>query len=93
MYLFLADHSIIRSIIIGLELPRGFWTDLGTNIEYRGNQIIEADAPPGRVPMFARNGSLFPLAAAGKMELHYFPSLGGEFFLWEPEAGGNSAFQ
>ena len=26
------------------------------------------------------------------MELHYFPSLGGEFFLWEPEVERNSVF-
>lgn len=26
------------------------------------------------------------------MELHYFPSLGGEFFLWEPDADDNSQF-
>ena len=42
--------------------------------------------------MFARNGSLFPLSAVGKMELHYFPSLGGEFFLWEPDEDDNSQF-
>ena len=26
------------------------------------------------------------------MELHYFPSLGGEFFLWEPDVNDNSQF-
>jgi hypothetical protein len=75
-----------------LNLPRGLWTDLRTNQEYRGNQTVEVDAPVGRIPMFARNGSLFPIAAVGKMELHYFPSLGGEFFLWEPDEDDNSQF-
>jgi hypothetical protein len=42
--------------------------------------------------MFARNGSLFPISTVGKMELHYFPSLGGEFFLWEPDEDENSQF-
>jgi alpha-glucosidase (family GH31 glycosyl hydrolase) len=79
-----------------LELPRGNWTDLRTNIEYHGQQTIEVDAPPGRVPMFVRNGWIVPLDAGTilgeKMELHYFPSLGAEFFLWEPGIDDNSQF-
>lgn len=75
-----------------VELPRGIWTDLRTNAEYGGNRVVKVDAPPGRVPMFVRNGWILPLAAQGKMELHYFPSLGGEFFLWEPEVNDNSQF-
>ena len=79
-----------------VELPVGLWTDLRTNVEYRGKQTVEVDAPVGQVPTFVRNGSLFPMAsqgnAPGKMELHYFPSLGGEFFLWEPGPEDNSQF-
>jgi hypothetical protein len=75
-----------------LNLPRGLWTDLRTNTEYQGNQAVEVDAPPGQVPTFARNGSILPLAAKHAMELHYFPSLGAEFFLWEPDLQANSQF-
>jgi hypothetical protein len=75
-----------------LDLPRGSWTDFRTNTEYRGNQTIEVDAPAGQVPMFVRNGWIVPLELQSKMELHYFPDLGGEFFLWEPEQGENSQF-
>jgi hypothetical protein len=85
-----------------VHLPRGNWTDLRTNTEYRGNQTIEVDAPAGQVPMFVRNGWIVPLETRAtesqasdippKMELHYFPSLGGEFFLWEPDLGENSQF-
>jgi glycosyl hydrolase family 31 len=75
-----------------LELPMGIWTDVRTNTEYRGRQPIEVDAPPGQIPVFIRNGSLVPVAAQGKMELHYYPSLGGEFFLWEPAIDENSQF-
>jgi hypothetical protein len=93
----LGDELLVAPVLgegdkLQVKLPRGLWTDLGTNIEYRGNQTVDVDAPAGRVPMFARNGSLFPLYAAGKMELHYFPSLGGEFFLWEPDEDDNSQF-
>ena len=58
----------------------------------RAGRSIEVDAPAGRVPMFVRNGWIVPLAAREKMELHYFPSLGGEFFLWEPDVNENSQF-
>lgn len=79
-----------------LELPRGNWTDLRTNVEYHGGQTIAVDAPPGRVPAFVRNGWIVPLAAEeaaeAKMDLHYFPSLGAEFFLWEPGIDENSQF-
>jgi len=75
-----------------LDLPRGNWTDVRTNAEYRGNQSIEVDAPPGRVPMFVRNGWIVPLSYKDRMELHYYPSLGGEFFLWEPDVNENSQF-
>jgi len=75
-----------------LELPKGNWTDLRTNREYRGNQTVEVDAPAGRVPMFVRNGWIVPLQKKDEMELHYFPSLGAEFFLWEPDLDENSQF-
>jgi alpha-glucosidase (family GH31 glycosyl hydrolase) len=93
----LGDEVLLAPMITtgtrrSLRLPRGLWTDLRTNVEHKGNQTVEVDAPMGHVPMFARNGALFPLAAKNAMELHYFPSLAGEFFLWEPEKKDNSQF-
>jgi len=73
-----------------VDLPRGIWTDFRTNTEYRGNQTVQVDAPAGHVPMFVRNGWIVPLAMKDAMELHYFPSLGAEFFIWEPEKNDNS---
>src|SRR5204863_5921587 len=57
----LGDEVLVAPMISAgskrrLELPRGNWTDLRTNTEYRGGQAIEVDAPAGRVPMFVRNG-------------------------------------
>jgi hypothetical protein len=75
-----------------VELPLGNWTELSSNTEYRGRQTIEVNAPVAQVPTFVRNGSLLPIAAQGKMELHYFPSLGAEFFLWESNQEDNSMF-
>jgi hypothetical protein len=96
--LFLLGDELLVAPVIGpaskrrLDLPRGRWTDLRTDVEYTGSRSVEIDAPAGHVPIFARNGSLLPLAGAAKTELHYFPSLGGEFFLWEPDLEDISQF-
>jgi len=96
--LFMLGDEILLAPVLGsgskrkLTLPRGNWTDVRTNREYRGNQTIEVDAPAGRVPMFVRNGWIIPLAGKDRMELHYYPSLGAEFFLWEPDSNENSQF-
>ncbi len=95
---FMLGDEVLLAPVLGpsarrrIELPRGNWTDLRTNIEYPGRQTIEVNAPPGRIPAFVRNGWIVPFAAENKMELHYFPSLGAEFFLWEPELEENSQF-
>src|SRR5579883_496434 len=95
---FMLGDEVLLAPVLGpsarrrIELPRGNWTDLRTNIEYPGRQTIEVNAPAGRVPAFIRNGWIVPFAAENKMELHYFPSLGAEFFLWEPELEENSQF-
>jgi hypothetical protein len=39
------------------------------------------------LPVFARNGTIVPLASPGGMALHYFPKLGAEFFLLEQDLG------
>ena len=66
-------------------LPRGIWTDLRTGVSYPGRKTIDIEAPAGALPMFAKNGSVLPLAEDGLMRVHYFPKLGGEFFIWEPD--------
>jgi alpha-glucosidase (family GH31 glycosyl hydrolase) len=76
-------------------LPMGIWTDLRTNQTHKGRQVIEIDAPAETLPLFARNGSIFPLArteASQPMMVHYFPRLAGEFFLPEPDLGDITQF-
>lgn len=78
-----------------IELPRGSWTDLRSNVRHPGRQVVEIDAPPDYTPLLARNGSVFPLAVQSRsdfLELHYIPNLGGEFFLWEPDIEENTQF-
>jgi alpha-glucosidase (family GH31 glycosyl hydrolase) len=65
-------------------LPQGIWTNLKSNAVSRGRQVIPLEDTPS---IFARNGSIVPLAGAGTLELHYFPKLGAEFFVYEQEAG------
>lgn len=64
--------------------PPGIWTSLETNREYQGRTT--ADIETAALPVFAHNGAIVPLDSAGGIALHYFPSLGGEFFF--AESGG-----
>lgn len=66
-------------------LPQGLWTDWHTNKVERGRRTIEIFAERPMLPMWMRNGSIVPVDRPGRVELHYFPKLGGEYFLWEPE--------
>lgn len=69
-------------------LPRGIWTRLDTNEVHNGRQSIEIETRDAA--LFARNGSIVPLERAGSIELHYFPRLGGEFFLFERDSADYS---
>ncbi|MCX6631424.1 MAG: hypothetical protein NTW28_27745 [Candidatus Solibacter sp.] len=62
-------------------LPRGSWTNLETNQVTVGPRTIEVESKS--LPVFARNGAIVPLDSPAGMALHYFPKLGGEFFLLE----------
>jgi hypothetical protein len=66
-----------------VRLPRGIWTDLRTNRTYTGRQSHQVEG--SGLPVFAKNGALVPLARADVYEMHYFPKLGGEFFIYEVE--------
>jgi alpha-glucosidase (family GH31 glycosyl hydrolase) len=85
----LGDELLIAPITVpGYErtvyLPQGIWTRLDTNETYPGRQAIQIKS--AGLPVFARNGSIVPLAASA-LELHYFPKLGAEFFLFENDRG------
>jgi hypothetical protein len=67
-------------------LPQGIWTELATGREYKGRQVIEIES--NELPLFGRNGTILPLDPLKRgepMVLHYFPKLGAEFFVLEPE--------
>ena len=66
-----------------LRFPMGLWTDLRTNRTYTGRQTHRIDGPG--LPVFAKNGALVPFERDGFYEMHYYPKLGGEFFIYESE--------
>ncbi len=75
-------------------LPMGVWTELRNNRRHRGRQVIDIDSPDA-LPLFAKNGCIVPLAAGkdgGPVSLHYFPSLGAEYFLYEAHSGETTQF-
>jgi alpha-glucosidase (family GH31 glycosyl hydrolase) len=65
-------------------LPMGIWTRLSDNQVFQGKRTVKIEAGPGEMPVFSRNGAILPLGSE-PMKLHYFPRLGGEFFLFESE--------
>lgn len=70
--------------------PMGQWTDFRTNRLYAGRRTDEVDCGDAAVCVFARNGSIVPLAEradGGLLEAHYFPRLAAEFFLYERGSG------
>ncbi|MGE5568994.1 MAG: hypothetical protein ACM3S5_08160 [Rhodospirillales bacterium] len=92
---FMVGDELLVAPVLGsvdsvqVYFPQGIWTDLRTNEVYKGRQVARVPTVPGEMPVFVRNGSILPLAAdeGGPMELHYFPSLAGEFFLYEEDLG------
>lgn len=70
-----------------LRLPMGTWTDLRNNRTYSGRQSHQlAHQLDGTgLLVLAKNGAVVPFARDGYYEAHYFPKLGGEFFIYESD--------
>lgn len=86
----LGDELLVAPVLgpvseINVYFPKGVWTDLSTGAAYKGRESASVRTAPGVLPIFARNGTIVPLRAedGDVLELHYFPSLGAEFFLDE----------
>ena len=80
---FMLGDELLVTTRRNVYLPMGIWTNLLKPVDtLRGKQVITA---ADDVSVFARNGTIVPLAAPDALELHYFPSLGAEFFLFEED--------
>ncbi|MDF7774089.1 glycoside hydrolase family 31 protein [Sphingomonas sp. AOB5] len=76
-------------------LPDGAgWYDFATGILYKGGQLVKADAPRERMPLFVRAGSIVPTGPAtqwtgeqpdGPIVLHVFTGNSGSFSLYEDD--------
>jgi alpha-glucosidase (family GH31 glycosyl hydrolase) len=85
----LGDELLVAPIYDGhssrsLYLPMGIWTRLSDNRVFPGKHVITIEGKSGELVLFSRNGSILPLGSE-PMKLHYFPRLGGEFFVFETE--------
>jgi hypothetical protein len=83
----LGDELLVAPIYEGqssrsLYLPMGIWTRLSDNRVFPGRRAITIEGRSGELVLFSRNGSILPLGWE-PMTLHYFPRLGGEFFVFE----------
>jgi len=55
-----------------IVLPPGRWFDFWTDDIVEGGQTISAALTLERIPIYVRDGSVLPLAMAGKTELHVY---------------------
>ncbi|MEO6475629.1 TIM-barrel domain-containing protein [Luteolibacter sp.] len=75
-------------------LPAGTqWFDFWTGLKQNGGQTIQADAPIGKLPLYARAGSILPygpsiqyaMQSVDPIELRVYPGADGSFTLYEDE--------
>ena len=75
-------------------LPEGNWFDIFTGVRYSGNRELEIYRDLEDIAVFAREGSILPLAtdthtndikAPSELDLHIFTGKAGEFTLAEDE--------
>lgn len=86
----LGDELLVAPLLFSsrrrtVYFPQGNWTDLRSNHIHRGRRYESIRSTGGEIPLFVRNGSILPLARNEGIDLHYFPKLGAEYFIYEPE--------
>ena len=80
----------------GIYLPRGTWTDYWSGQVYQGPLTINGyAAPPEKLPLFVRGGSVIPMWPEGtlswrtrdrsRLDLDVYPGSAGSFTLYEDD--------
>jgi alpha-glucosidase (family GH31 glycosyl hydrolase) len=80
----------------GIYLPAGSWTDYWTGQVYVGPTTLNGyPAPPGRLPLFVKGGSIVPMwpegtlswrtRDRGRLDLDVYPREAGSFTLYEDD--------
>ncbi len=82
--------------IIRLYLPEGIWYDFYTDTKYAGNQVIHADCPKEKLPVFIRGGAIIPATNAGQhtadfpekcLRLHLYAGVEPSSFVYYDDDG------
>ncbi len=75
----------------------GGWFDFWTDRRLPGGQVVAADAPLDRIPVFVRAGSIVPMGPVrqhvgdnpgGRLDLHVYPGRDATFTLYDDEGDG-----
>lgn len=70
------------------------WFDFWTGKQFHGGQTIKTEAPPDRIPLFVKAGSVLPMGKsiqyagekpADTLEIRIYPGADGQFDLYEDE--------
>ncbi len=92
---FLVGDEVLVAMSRKVYLPMGTWTDLASGARYPGRAAADLGEAARLPAVLVKNGAILPLGEFGKesvLELHYFPKLAAEFFLYEPENGFTSQY-
>jgi hypothetical protein len=92
---FVIGDEMLVAMARQVYLPMGVWTDLATGVRHPGRRMADLGEAAELPALLAKNGAILPLGEFGKdatIELHYFPTLAAEFFIYEPENGFTSQF-
>lgn len=87
--------------LVKVFLPDGTWYNLNDGKHYEGNQVIVAESPVHRLPVFVRGGSVFPVQdpvqnTTEKSEVihfHIYPGDHSTEFEWYMDDGETFDFQ
>ena len=83
---FMLGDELLVATAKEVYLPQGYWTEWKSGVQHRGRRAIRLNNSDPWT-LFARNGTIVPIDRAFGIELHYFPKLGAEYFIVEPELG------
>jgi alpha-glucosidase (family GH31 glycosyl hydrolase) len=91
-----APVSADTTVRDGIYLPAGSWTDYWSGQVYAGPTTLNRyPAPPGRLPLFVKSGSIIPMwpegtmswrtRDRGRLDLDVYPREAGSFTLYEDD--------
>ena len=83
-------------------LPEGSWYDLFTDDQHNGNQVVVADCPKERLPLYVRGGSILPMQSLVQsmqeqpddtLRLHIYKGNGTSSYHYYEDDGATYAYE